>query len=72
MEGNQYGNMAGNQYGNMAGSIPSSTEEGHDFRQPVNPDAKGAAMGAKMLYTAPEDEVSRYEGSANLKKAGGR
>ncbi len=34
---------------NMAGSIPKDPDPSHDYRQPVNPDAKGAAMGAPVF-----------------------
>ncbi len=35
---------------NMAGKIPVDSDPSHDFAQPVNPDAQGAAMGATVLH----------------------
>ncbi len=51
----------------MEGSIPKDVDPSHDFRQPVNPDAKGAAMGAKVLKQNANFAESTYDGNGNGK-----
>jgi hypothetical protein len=34
---------------NMAAKVPTDKDPSHNFAQPVNPDAEGAAMGAPVL-----------------------
>ncbi len=54
---------------NMAGSIPKDGDPSHDFREPVNPDAKGAVMGAKVLRQDANFVESTYDGQGKGKSA---
>lgn len=54
---------------NMAGSIPKDADPSHDYREPVNPDAKGAAYGAKVMVQNANFADSTYEGNGRGKSS---
>lgn len=56
---------------NMAGSIPKNPNDSNGEREQVNPEATGAAKGAKVLVQKANFSESTYGGSSPSMKSAG-